>query len=242
MNKQIFLDNIQHYTSEIHPTFSRYFNTEDELVNFISSLPGDDAKKDFLYLASMYHFLVRSSQLTTNGTVVQYLDNTHKFITLVSLLESLSPNNYKDLFSWLMSKDRGDIFPLDKEKLKTLFEEYKSEHGITQGFVATFSKIAAWLKTLLSNKLFYRKSPGKIVLYSSDKLASQLYQIRSAYIHRMELPFEFDANLGIRKGMTFYSQLTIKQLEYVFEHALLSSHGYPVDQLESTAPEDVETI
>jgi hypothetical protein len=131
-----------------YEVFGDCFEDETQFFEQFERIEKDKQKNLFLKISSFYKFLVRDGEFRTKveGSIktVDYLDQTYKFIALISFIEALYiDEEYIDFYQWLISKKRrGEIFPIsDIEALKTQYSKYKSVYGAAQKAEIFFNEL-----------------------------------------------------------------------------------------------------
>ena len=124
------------YASDV---FGRYYDDPAEFKRQFEQIKTDQDQNRFLKLASFYKFLIKEGQYTHIGGAepirIDYIDETYKYIGLMSLIEALrSQEEYRDFYQWLNRKEtRSSVFPIeDASQLGQHYQEYKKHHGAAQ--------------------------------------------------------------------------------------------------------------
>ncbi len=207
----------------------RYFSDKEQLKSLFDHIQGDEEKNKFLKIASFYKFLVKDGKFYNEDARydqhIKYLDTTYKFIAIFSFIEALySKEQHIEFYDWLKKASNSGAFPIvDKQKLETLYENYKREYGSTQKAVRFFDSLDEKDKNLIREKLRVGRGEGKL----SD-LARLLYRIRSNFVHRAKLIVQFGKVPHFFKdnGKVVQVHLSLEDLQIIFEHGLLRYFGY----------------
>ena len=209
-----------------------YFSSRSRFLSQYMSIPTDERKNIFLMVVSGYKHLVRDGEYRLiadqQSLYLGYLDETYKFISIMSLIEALFTDEpYVDFYQWLtMKKRKKQIFPIaDAKALEALYREYKTKYSARKA-VRFFSELDEGAQTYLASriKIDNRHKPAEVV-------AQKLYIIRSEFVHQARLILEFNDGLMFsrREGNVVYSMLTLKDLQLLFEHGLLHQFGMVPD-------------
>jgi hypothetical protein len=209
-----------------------YFLSRNNFLSQYSRISSPERKDLFLMIVSDYRLLVRDGayHLVENQQhlYLDYLDQTYKFISIMSLIEAMfSGEEYVDFFQWLMMKKRRKhIFPIADEKiLEQYYREYKIEFGAKKA-VKFFSELDEDAQRYLATRIMIDNDhkPAEVV-------AQKLYIIRSEFVHQARLILEFNDGLMFskREGNVMYSMLSLKDLQLLFEHGMLHHFGITPD-------------
>lgn len=212
------------YLDQAWEVYRDYFATQGSFVYQYKNILSDERKNLFLMILSRYKLLVRDGEYRIIGNqqqmYVAYLDETYKFISIMSLIEALSAEEeYVDFYQWLMMKKRKrKIFPIEDGKaLDDLYREYKLEHGAKR-FVLFFTKLDEGAQNFLSTRIRIDNTHKP-----AEAVAQKLYIIRSEFVHQARPVLEFTegAMFSKRYGNVMYSMLSLGDLQLLFEHGLL---------------------
>jgi hypothetical protein len=104
-----------------------------------------------------------------------------------------------------------------------MYSQYKLEHGATQAAVKFFSALDQKDQNTIQKKLRISKKSSSI-----KELAQLLYDIRSQFVHqsRLVLGFGNKTSVGINKKGILINDLTIPDLQVLFEHGFLKRFGF----------------
>ena len=203
-----------------------YFFSRAGFLSQYKQIPTNERKNLFLMIASGYKLLVRDGEyrLIQNQLYLDYLDQTYKFISIMSLIEAMfADEQYVDFYQWLtMKKRKKQIFPIaDAGTLDELYREYKLKFGARKA-VKFFSELDEGAQSYLAARI-------KIDNYQkpAEVLARKLYIMRSEFVHQARLILEFNERLMFskREGNVLYSTLSLKELQLLFEHGILHHFG-----------------
>lgn len=204
--------------------YQDYFTSRSNFLTQYTKIPSNERKNLFLMIVSCYKLLVRDGEYRLvedwKNLYLDYLDQTYKFISIMSLIEAMfADEEHVDFYQWLtMKKRRKQIFPIpDPQALDALYREYKLQHGSKKA-VRFFSELDESAQTFLANRIQIDNShkPAEVI-------ARKLYIIRSEFVHQARLILEFNEGLMFskREGNVMYSTLSIKDLQLLFEHGIL---------------------
>jgi len=201
-----------------------YFSIRSNFISQYNKIPSDARKNLFLMIVSEYKFLVRDGEYRLiedhQQFYLDYLDQTYKFISIMSLIEALfADEEYVDFYQWLtMKKRKKIIFPIaDPPALDTLYREYKTKFGAKRA-VKFFSELDEGAQNFLAARIkiddHHKPAEG---------VAHKLYIIRSEFVHQARMILEFNEGLMFskREGNVMYSMLSLKDLQLLFEHGIL---------------------
>jgi hypothetical protein len=174
-----------------------------------------------------YRLLVRDGEYRLIGAgtrqhlYISYLDQTYKFISIMSLIEALfAEEEYVDFFQWLtMKKRKRQIFPITDEKaLDDLYRQYKLEYGARRA-VRFFSELDEGAKRFLAARVRIDNTHKP-----AEEVAQKLYIMRSEFVHQARPVLEFNDGqvFSKRHGKVMYSILSFQDLQLLFEHGLLN--------------------
>ena len=201
-----------------------YFSIRSNFIAQYNKIPSKEHKNLFLMIVSEYKLLVKDGEyrLIENHQhfYLDYLDQTYKFISIMSLIEALfADEEYVDFYQWLTMKKRKKlVFPIaDPATLDRLYREYKTKFGAKRA-VKFFSELDESAQNFLATrvKIDDHHKPAEVV-------AHKLYIIRSEFVHQARMILEFNEGLMFskREGNVMYSMLSLKDLQLLFEHGIL---------------------
>ena len=228
-NMQVYADGFDQYVSEIYETFGGYFQSREELEVFVKAID-EEGRKLFLHLASMYHYLINKSELMTDNHCVDYFNNSYKLLTIVSLIESTMGEKYEDFFTWLSRRRNKNLFPIKREAMPRLYEEYKETHGSQRKFFSFFKELDNNTKKRLEEKVRDGND-----WYPLTRLSKYLYELRSEFVHSAIPVLTISEHPVLSKlgDKIHVSELSLDLLKQVFEHGLLIRFGYSREKLNS---------
>ena len=220
------------FLEEAWDIYRDYFFSRTGFLAQYKQIPTNERKNLFLMIASGYKLLVRNGEyhLVENQRYLYlaYLDQTYKFISIMSLIETMFADEvYVDFYQWLtMKKRKRMVFPIqDAQKLDALYREYKVHFGARKA-VKFFSGLDEGAQNYLAAriKIDNRSRPAEV-------LAQKLYIIRSEFVHQARLVLELGDGLMFskREGSVLYSMLSLKDLQLLFEHGILQHFGIRPD-------------
>jgi hypothetical protein len=208
-----------------YDVFQAYFPDEREFIRQFDALETDEIKNHFLHITSFYKLLVRDGKFfNTDVNLPQYtdyIDETFRYVALISLIEALyTTEQYKDFYEWLRPKARDGTFPInDPESLDALFQQYTSEHGLTQKAVRFFMSLPEEEKQRVVAGLTVNRERRPI-----EDLAKLLYRLRSEFVHSAKMILEVgnDTMISRRAGKLVVSALGLDELQHIFEVGALT--------------------
>jgi hypothetical protein len=218
------------YLDQAWDVYREYFASQNSFLFQYKKIPSNERKDLFLKILSRYKLLVRDGEYRIiedqQELYVGYLDETYKFISIMSLIEALfAEEEHVDFYQWLMMKKRKRlIFPITDEKvLDDLYREYKMEHGARR-VVRFFRELDEGAQRFLAARIRINNDP-----MPAEVLAQKLYIMRSEFVHQARPVLEFNdgSMFSRRHGNVIYSMLSIKDLQLLFEHGLLNHFCIP---------------
>ncbi len=231
MQDMRYIQDEARYLDQAWDVYREYFASHRSFLSHYLEIPTNQQKNLFLMILSRYKLLVRDGQYRLGQQqqfYIGYLDQTYKFISIMSLIEALfSDEEHLDFYQWLTQKKRKKkIFPMPDEKaLDDLYREYKLEHGARR-VVRFFSELDECAQEYLATRIRIDNDhkPAEVV-------AQKLYIIRSEFVHQARPILEFSEDLMFSKrhGAVMYSMLSLKDLQLLFEHGLLHHFCIPPD-------------
>ena len=226
-----YLNNSTQYLKHVFKIWGKYFNSRKDFNSFFNSIPVDSEKDLFLRVGSFYRFLVVEGRFRFSvknwNTGMSYIDETYKYISIFSLVEALyAPPTYQDFYQWKQKNKKAESIRLDEKPtmaLSRMYSQYKLEHGATQAAVKFFSALDQKDQNTIQTKLRISKKSSSI-----KELAQLLYDIRSQFVHqsRLVLGFGNKTSVGINKKGILINDLTIPDLQVLFEHGFLKRFGF----------------
>lgn len=228
---------------DIDESFSilkRYFKSKDDFIEQIDRLGSE--KEKFLRLSLVYGALVKDSHLPKvdeNELLLKFINDTFKFISLMSLIEALySDQDYFGFFQWLNKKDQDHRFPIkDRNELREIFQEYTNDHGSIKKAVHFFNDVPKEYRYILERGIEHYKYK-ETTSYEDikreepdiDRIAKTLYQMRSNFIHAAKIVTDVSGIHGMSKvgNRVVMTHISIDDLSKLFEIVMLSKFGIKV--------------
>jgi hypothetical protein len=213
------------YLDQAWDVYRDYFASRGSFLGCYRQIPSSKRKNLFLMVLSHYKLLVRDGEYRLVGTqqslYVSYLDETYKFISIMSLIESLfAEQEHVDFYQWLtMKKRKKQVFPVaDDKALDDLYRQYKLEHGARR-IIRFFSELDEGAKRFLAARIRIDNDHK-----TAEVVAQKLYIMRSEFVHQARLVLEFNDGLMVSKrhGNMMYSMLSLRDLLLLFEHGILN--------------------
>ena len=135
--------NSEKFLEYAYTALREHFSSRIDFDNYFNSITTDVQRNLFLRTASFYLFLVKRGDwkvdIPESNELIDYLTNTYKYITIFSLIESLSEEDYIDFYQFLIKKNSNISFPIDKRELDEYYTKYKYKYGAIKGGL-----MAAW--------------------------------------------------------------------------------------------------
>lgn len=224
-----------------YDVLGQYFESMDEFIGQFESIPTDEAKNEFLRLISVFKYLVKDGKFYVNEgseqKYVDYLDETCRYVALISLIEALySKEEFLDFYQWLRSSKRTPYLPIESvEQLDALYEDYKTHHGAIQKTVRFFTDLDPSLHWILKRGVtHYKKTKAsdesedaQKIETTIEQIARTLYQIRSDFVHNGKLVLEVGGSpiLSQRGNRYLITSLSLEDLSGLFEIGILDFFG-----------------
>ncbi len=215
-----YLKNEEKFLSYSYQSLREHFTSYDKFMHFYRSIDNDEEKNLFLKVSSFYLFTVKNGDWYTKsiqGTneVIEYITNTYKYISIFSLIESLSKENFIDFFQFMKMKKSKISFPIkDKDSLDEIYKQYKKEYGSIQQCVSFFNKLPLDQQNLMVSRIQIKNGEPTI-----EGLAKHLYMLRSKYVH--EAKFNLQVSRGTVINNEVICKLSIDDTMNFFEKGLI---------------------
>ncbi|GBE16195.1 hypothetical protein BMS3Abin15_00007 [bacterium BMS3Abin15] len=229
--KYSFLINEASYKKEAYYAFSSKFEGRGAFESFYQSLPSDFYKDQFLRVSNLYLFMVKTGDWHLKDTGynknIEYFSNSYKAITIFSLIESLSDEEYVGFHGWL--REQGEIFPIqDMDELNILHEKYKKSFGSIRRCVSFFENLPSNIKDNLCSSITIK---GKSV-QSIKKFAQILYDFRSKFVHQGDLILMLDSSpiFDVYNKNLILSKFSIELLQDTFEEGVIAYFNNKITQ------------
>jgi hypothetical protein len=200
------------------------FGSKDEFISFFENIKNNKKKNLFLKTASFYLFLVKNGEWLVNvpgsNKKLDYLNDTYKYITIFSLVESLRDKNFLDFYSFLARRKTNVNFPIkDQKELNQWYRKYKQEYGSIHQSVQFFKSLSSQRKADLIKNLEVKNAKPTI-----ENLSKYLYNLRSKFVHEAELVVNMSGRTTISKyGKNFViCKFSLRKLMQFFEEGLIT--------------------
>lgn len=199
------------------------FESIEELDGWYRSLASDEKRNSFLKVASYYLALVKKGDwhvsIPESDPVIEYFTNTFKYISIISLIESLSDAKHRDFYSYLVMRKTGTRFPLEKAALTASYRRYSKEYGSIRRCIGFFKNLSKSRQQALVSKL-----EAKEVRPTIENFVKYLYQLRSEFVHRAELVHEMSRipTLSAFGDRMVVCYLSIEDAMEFFEEGLIA--------------------
>ena len=209
-----------------YEALGNHFSSRDEFNAFFNRISTDTRKSLFLRTASFYLFLVKNGdwhiKVQGSDSVVEYLTNTYKYISIFSLIESLSDDKYIDFYQFITMRRTKERFLIeDRKALEVLYRSYKTKYGSTTKCISFFKKLSPGRQRDLVNKL---QVHGHGPTASIEKLAKYLYDLRSRFVHEAEFVHHMSMGTSVsyKDGRMIVCTLSIADAMKFFEEGLIA--------------------
>lgn len=211
-----------------------HFSSEKEFSNYYNAIKTDECRNRFLKTASFYLFLVKRGcwildAIPNSNREIDYLTISYQFIAIVSLIESLSTFNHIDFYQFL--KREKVEYISNNDKIEKYYKKYKEEFGSTKKFVSFCQALSLERQRALvskyTNKLpvlgSFVAPPDKEIPKHLERLAKDLYGLRSKFVHEAELPLPLlpGTTVSFRDNKLIVCNLSIQDVMEFFEEGLL---------------------
>ncbi|MHB8086670.1 MAG: hypothetical protein ACYDH2_00325 [Anaerolineaceae bacterium] len=215
------------FLEEAWTVYELYFSNKDNFLFKYNEIDSLENRSEFLRVISRYHYLVKDlsySSLKSHGLELEFVSVTHKFITIIALIESLyHEDKYIDFYEWLM---RENSFSITKDDLKNAYKNYKKEFGSRKSVIHFFSSLESDIISYIQESitLLSIKSDSINDKTSIEDLSKLLYQIRSDFIHNAELVVELSevSTLSKRNKKPYLFEISLSTFCKVFELGVLN--------------------
>ncbi|PKN96795.1 MAG: hypothetical protein CVU43_18845 [Chloroflexi bacterium HGW-Chloroflexi-5] len=230
-----YLKHEEFFLEEAWAVYESYFLNKSDFIVKYNEINSLENKSEFLRVISRYHYLVKDltySSLKSHGLELDFVSATHKFITIIALIESLYHEaKHIDFYEWLM---RGNTFPLSKEELKKEYKKYKDEFGSRKSIIHFFSSLDSDIITYIQESitLLNFKNASLNDKSSIEQLSNLLYQIRSDFIHNAELVVELSdvSTIAKRNEKPYLFELSLLSFCKIFELGVLKFFNIKPDK------------
>ncbi len=228
-NKRLrYLADEEIYKEDAYLALTSRFGSREGFEKFYSSLNSSAVKDEFLRAATFYLFFVKRGDwhvsVERSNPVINYLTNSFKFVAIFALIESLTDQQYKDVYGWLSSEADGSVFPInDGVALSKLNDRYKSKYGSIRRCKAFFENLPVLSQKALRNAIKVEGKP----LDSVKRVAEFLYEERSKFVHEAELVLMAcsGSNYSRKGSKVVESNLEMDVLLACVEEGLLAYFG-----------------
>jgi hypothetical protein len=217
-----YLDAADKFRKYAYLALEAHFPTRNDFDRYFTAIRSPERQNLFLKTASFYLFLVKSGDWVVNvpgsNDVIDYLTNTYKYITIFSLIESLSEERFIEFHDFLIRRRSNVGFPICcKETLDKHYRNYKEEFGSIQRCIRFFLALSATRQDELVSKLEIKGTDASI-----ENFAKYLYQLRSKYVHGAELIVNITGHkvIGRHGDKIVVCRLSISDMLAFFEEGL----------------------
>lgn len=199
-----------------------HFSSREDFVNYFNSIKTDQMKDTFLKTTSFYLFLVKQGdwivRIPGSKEVIDYLTNSYKYITIFSLIESISKEKYMDFYSFLKRKKSRVEFPITKNKLDEYYSNYNNDFGSIRKCISFFKALPLERQNALTSGLEIQGRDSTI-----EEFARCLYDMRSKFAHEVKfvLHMSGEMSIGYYNNKIIVCTLSINDIMRLFEEGLL---------------------
>ncbi len=219
-----FLSQKETFLKRAHLALNSHFLSYEDFLSYFNAITGDEAKNRFLRTAAFYLFLVKGGDwvvdLPESNKVIDYFTNTYKFVTIFSLIESLSDKEYVDFYRFLRSKKFQIKFPIeDKPALDEHFKNYSQDYGSIRRCISFFKSLSEERQKDLLSRFEIKETEPSI-----ENVAKYLYTMRSKFVHEGDLVLHMGegVSIGTVDGRIVVCSLSIKDAMHFFEEGLIA--------------------
>jgi len=218
-----YLRNEAAYKVDAYAVLKPHFSGKRAFEEFYAAIP-ESRRNEFLRVCASYRYLAKHGDWKVKvrgvNSVIDYLTNSYKLVTVFSLIESLSDLEHRDFYQWLTAKQRKLSFPIaDRRVLEVLYREYKVSYGAIRRCEKFFLHLPLEEQRSLCGSVTLNTKPTTEI----KKLAEYLYQLRSKFVHNGELVLEIGGPIyAVTKKGLVHSTLTVAAVFRAFELGLLA--------------------
>jgi hypothetical protein len=227
MNDLRYLEAKDTFLDRAYLALKDYFSSRHDFDKYFDAIKEDERKNLFLRTALFYTLLVKCGDWVVDvpgsDKVVDYLTNTYKFVTIFSLIESLSEENFIDFYQFLTRRKSRVEFPIsDQSTLDKHYEEYKQEYGAIRRCISFFKALSVERQRVLLSRFEVKGADATI-----ENLAKYLYEMRSKFVHEAALVLHMSegVTIGMQGTKIVVCNLSIKDAMLFFEEGLLTHFG-----------------
>lgn len=209
-----------------------HFPLYDDFINYFNTIKTDEQKNLFLKTASFYLFLVKKGDwyvdIPDSTKVIDYLTNTYKYVSIFSLIESLSEIEHKDFYEYLGEETSQVKFPINNSGLNDYYKKYKDDFGSIKRCISFFKALSQDMQNDLISKLKVRNGTKPTI----EKFAKYLYELRSKFVHEAKLVLQMSGGTTVSRWgkKLVVCDLSIKDAMMFFEEGLLSYFREPLQE------------
>jgi hypothetical protein len=232
--KYQYLSYLNHYFDEVAAAWNRYFSSIQELRDLFEAIATNEEKDLFLRVGSFYRYLVVEGKFSFDNNELNqglsFIDDTYKYVAMFALIEALeTPPRDLDFYEWLQHEKVSDEISQHDNLIKVLepmYRDYKSQHGSIQAAVRFFCRLDEPDQKFIQEKLQHNKR-----ITSLKKLAQDLYEIRSKFVHQARLDLIRGFGCGMtgsvmHNGHALINKMTMEDFRILFERGFLKRFGW----------------
>jgi hypothetical protein len=218
-----FLDAKDTFLERAYFALENRFPSRGAFLTYFNTIKTDEQKNLFLKTASFYLFLVKRGDwlvdVPGSDKLIDYFTNTYKFVTIFSLIESLSGEKFIDFYQFLTRRKSRVAFPIaERVVLDDHYEKYKQEFGSIRRCISFFRALAPERQRDLLARFEVKGSEPTI-----ENLAKYLYEMRSKFVHQAALVLHMSdgISIGMQRGKIVICNLSINDAMLFFEEGLI---------------------
>ncbi len=223
MNDLRYLKAKDTFLDRAYLALKNHFASRDDFDKYFDAIKRDEQKDLFLRTSLFYVLLVKCGDWVVDvpgsDKVVDYLTNTYKFVTIFSLIESLSEETFIDFYQFLTRRTSRVRFPIvDQSALDKHYEEYKQEFGSIRRCISFFRVLSPERQRALLSRFEVKGADATI-----ENLAKYLYEMRSKFVHEAALVLHMSegVTIGMQGSKIVVCNLSIKDAMLFFEEGLI---------------------
>ena len=233
-----YLDEEEYFLEDARIVFKEYFLNIEKLVLKYKKIDSLEKKREFLRVVSLYNYLVKNINYSGSkrfDQVLEYASTTHKFITIIAIIESLDKTEkYIDLYEWLIKERK---LPLTEDNAKEYYKEYKEKYGSRKSIIHFFASLDDEDKSYLQESITPLIKDARLISTnknqaSIEEISKLLYQIRSDFIHNATVvtDFSIDSTFVLRNKKHFLFEFPLHNFCMIFELGILKFFNIEPDK------------
>ncbi len=196
-----------------------------EFEVFYSNLINDRVKDEFLRVGSAYLFYVKSGDWHVNvegsNPVIDYITNSFKLVSTLSIAEGLNNKEHIDFFQWLNKKANRHYFPINNEKeLQEYYKKYKEEYGSIHNVKDFFNSLSNKTKSILCKLVTVNGDEVENI----EELIKLIYRARSNFAHSTKHTLELSNSYhlgGTKRNRVVWRKFKFEYLMAAVEEGIV---------------------